>query len=132
PRERGVGTDVADPLDDASRAHRGQGEPRKVAAQHDPGEGRAEVLDRHAQGDEGAEETVGQLDEAGREDECADRRAHGGQPAGNIFSIMYGKNGFEVARSSPSRLITSTFRSPRGASVPRLMPKLSPASGCSP
>src|SRR5262249_53767081 len=132
PRERGVGADVADPLDDSSTAYCREREAREVAAQHDTGEGRAEVLDRDAQRDERSEQPVGELDEARRENQGADRGAHGRQWPGNIFSIMYGKNGFDVARSSPSRLMTSTFRSPRGASVPRLIPKLSPGSGCNP
>ena len=49
-----------------------------------------------------------------------------------IRSVIYGKNGFDDARISESRLAIRTLRSPRGARVPRFSPKFSDGSGSAP
>jgi hypothetical protein len=67
---------LPDPLDDPPAAQGAQGEAGEIAAEHEAGHGRPEVLDRHPQGDKGAEESVGELDEARRDDQRPDLRAH--------------------------------------------------------
>jgi hypothetical protein len=74
--EGGIATDVPDPLDDLSTAQRGEREAGEIAAEHETGHGRAEVLNRHPQGDKGAEEPISELDEAGRDDQRRDLRSH--------------------------------------------------------
>jgi hypothetical protein len=50
----------------------------------------------------------------------------------SIRPSRYGKNGFDDMRSSESRLTISAPTSPRGATVPSLMPKSSAGSGSKP
>jgi len=80
PGEGGVGADMPDPLYDPFAAHRGQCEAGEIAAEHETGHGRLEILDDHPQGDQGVKEAVGELDAARREDERLDLRPH--RPAG--------------------------------------------------
>ena len=51
-------------------------EARKVAAEHETGDRRVEVLERHSQGDEGSEEAVGKLNAARCDDERSNLRSH--------------------------------------------------------
>jgi hypothetical protein len=79
--ECGVGANMPDPLDDppaSQGSHRKSGE---VAAEHQASQAGPEVLDRHPQGDEGSEEAVGELYQAGGDDEGADLCAHRGDGA---------------------------------------------------
>jgi hypothetical protein len=73
PGEGGVGANVADARDDPIRAHRAQREASEVAAQDQAGRRRREALDRHPERDEGPEEAVGELDDAGGDDQRPDR-----------------------------------------------------------
>ena len=67
---------MPDPFDDPSATHRADREARKIAAEHETGHGRVEVLERHSQGDEGSEEAVGKLDAARCDDERSNLRSH--------------------------------------------------------
>jgi hypothetical protein len=60
---------VAEPLDDPSTAQRGEREAGKIAAEHETSHGRPKILTRHPQGDKGAKEAVGELDEARGDDQ---------------------------------------------------------------
>jgi hypothetical protein len=50
--------DVPNPLDDPLAAQRAQREAGEIAAEHQTGQGRPIVLDRYAQGDEGAKKPL--------------------------------------------------------------------------
>ena len=67
---------MPDPFDDPSAAQRAQREAGEIAAEHETVHSRPEILDRHPQGNKGAEEAVGELDEARREDQRPDLRPH--------------------------------------------------------
>jgi hypothetical protein len=64
------------PLDNPSAAHRAEREAAEIAAEHETGKSRAEILACHPQRDEGAEEAVSELDDARRDDKRSDLRAH--------------------------------------------------------
>src|SRR5207248_68306 len=67
---------MPDALDDPSAAHRAERETGEIAAEHETSHGGLEILDRHPQGDQGAEEAVGELDATRREDKRSDLCAH--------------------------------------------------------
>ena len=76
PCEGGIGADMPDSLDDPLAAQCAKREAGEIAAEDETGHGWPEVLDRHTQGDEGAEEAVGELDQARRDDQRPDLRPH--------------------------------------------------------
>lgn len=67
---------MPDSLDDPLAAQRAKCKAGEVATEDETRHGCPEVLDRHAQGDEGAEEAIGELDQARRHDQCPDLRPH--------------------------------------------------------
>jgi hypothetical protein len=67
---------MPDTLDDPLAAQRAKGKAGEVATEDETRHGCPEVLDRHTQGDEGAEEAIGELDQARRHDQCPDLRPH--------------------------------------------------------
>ena len=64
PRRRGC----ADPINDASTPQCAESEAGEIAAKYQTGHGRAKILIHHPQGNEGAEEAIRKLNDAGRDD----------------------------------------------------------------
>src|SRR3984957_14061175 len=67
---------MPDSLDHPLAARRAKCKADEVATEDEARHGWPEVLDRHTQGDEGAKEAVGELDQARRHDQCPDLRPH--------------------------------------------------------
>ena len=66
---------MPNPFDAPFATQRAQCKASEIAAEHQTGYGRPEVLDRDTQGDEGAEEAVGELDDTRRQDQDPDLRS---------------------------------------------------------
>jgi hypothetical protein len=64
------------PIRSMIRPQRNAANVKPATAEDETSNGRAKILDRHPQGDQGIKEPVGELDAACREDERPDLRAH--------------------------------------------------------